>query len=563
MLEEIRVADFGVAREVSVQLGPGLTVFTGETGAGKSLVVDALAFAFGARRGREVIATGAERATVQVAWANGEQRLERSVSRTGRATARHNGAPASNDDLLALASRLVDVHGQSEQTAILRPSEQRDLLDTFAGLIPLRTAVGERARELRAVRRRAESLVTGQRERERQLDQLRFETEEIAAAGLQEREDEELRVEAARLGNADRLLEAAAAALLALADGSVGNISASAAEIAERDSGATEIRDAALLFESTADDLARAIRSYRDALDLDPERLTELSERLDTIARLKRKYGDTVADVLAYYDSACERLAALSGAEESVTELEARAAAIVAELEPMVLELSSRRREAAARLVAAVSNELEALGMGRAALAIGFACSDDSGGIGVAIPDFELVGADWKPGCERPDTHPRALSESGIDRVEFLASFNPGEAARPLAAVASGGETSRFLLALSAVLSASAEPRVIVFDEVDEGVGGRAGSLVGAALRKLAERHQVLCITHLPQVAAFGASHFNVTKQTDGTRTWSEVRAVTGVEREAEIAAMLGGETEATLTAARELLAAAASHRAK
>ena len=559
MLEEIRVADFGVAREVSVRLNPGLTVFTGETGAGKSLVVDALAFAFGARRGREIIATGAERATVQVSWANGEQRLERAVSRTGRATARLNGTPATNDELLSLAARLVDVHGQSEQTAILRPGEQRDLLDTFAGLVPLRTEIGERVRELRSLRKRAQSLVTGQRERERQLDQLRFETEEIAAAGLQEREDDELRAEAGRLANADRLLEAAAAALTALADGSVGNISAAAAEIAERDPSAIEIRDAALMFESTADDLARAIRGYRDAIEGDPERLTELSERLDLIARLKRKYGDTVTDVLAYYDSARERLEALSGAEESAAEIEARAAELEIELAPMVLELSTRRRSEAASLVGAVSKELESLGMGRAALAIGFACSDDAGGLQVAVPDFELVGADWHPGCELPDTHPRALSENGIDRVEFLASFNPGEAARPLAAVASGGETSRFLLALSAVLSASAEPRVIVFDEVDEGVGGRAGSLVGAALRKLAERHQVLCITHLPQVAAFGATHVRVTKQTDGNRTWSEVREVSGAEREAEIAAMLGGETQATLAAAKELLAAAKS----
>lgn len=556
-LEEIRVTDFGVAREVSLQLKPGLTVFTGETGAGKSLVVDALAFAFGARRGREVIATGAERATVHVSWGNGSEHLERTVSRTGRATARHNGSVATNDDLLALAAQHIDVHGQSEQTAILRTSEQRDLLDAFAGTLPLRGEVGELARELRAVRRRIQSLSTDQREREREITQLRFESGEILAAGLRPGEDDEVRGESHRLANADRLLEAATAALDALADGSIGNISAAAGEISERDASATEIRDIALLFESTADDLARAIRGYRDAIDLDPERLTELSERLDVIARLKRKYGDTVDDVLAYADRALARLEELGGANESIEELEARVIGIQEELRPLVADLSAKRREAAARLVAAVGDELEALGMERANLAVGFACNDDADGIEAAVPDFEVVTRDWTPGCERPESMPRALSEYGIDRVEFLASFNPGEAARPLAAVASGGETSRFLLALSAVLSASAEPRVIVFDEVDEGVGGRAGSLVGAALRRLSERHQVLCITHLPQVAAFGDTHFRVTKTSDETRTWSEVVEVDGDARASELAAMLGGETEATLTAAGELLEAA------
>ncbi len=561
MLERISVRDFAVAREVSIALGPGLTVFTGETGAGKSLVVDALAFAFGARRGREVIATGADRAAVTVTWDDGTHTVERTVARTGRASARLDGANATGEELAALGAELVDIHGQSEQTAILKPSEQLSVLDQYAALRTQRADVAGLVRELRATLRQRRSLAADQRERERLLDQLRFETEEIAAAGLQAGEDDHARAAAGRLANATRLQEAVALALEGLSSGTVGTITAAATDITSRDNSATALQQAALAFESGAEDLARALRLYEDGLEQDPARLAEMQERLDLIARLKRKYGDSIEDVLAYLAAAEARLAALAGAEMSVAGLTAKAEAIVAKLAPIASGLSAARREAAARLVHEVAQELATLGMTRSSLAIGFACQDDDEGVQAALPDFELVDAQWTPPYDRPDMHARAISESGFDRVEFQASFNAGESARALASVASGGETSRFLLALSAVLSASSAPRTIVFDEVDEGVGGRAGSLVGASLARLAERHQVLCITHLPQVAAFAKSHFIVTKQTDGERTWSEVQAVSGEERLAELAAMLGGVTPATLATAQELLSGVSAVR--
>jgi DNA repair protein RecN (Recombination protein N) len=230
---------------------------------------------------------------------------------------------------------------------------------------------------------------------------------------------------------------------------------------------------------------------------------------------------------------------------------------ILARLADHAVALSEARRKAAVRLTKELRRELEELGLNGAALAIGFSCDDDPAGIPASLPDYETTDSDESPESGT-EVHNRAFTESGIDRVEFLASFNPGESPRALSAVASGGETSRFLLALASVLSAAAEPRTVVFDEVDEGVGGRAGSAVGEALGRLAARHQVFCITHLPQVAAFGDRHFVVTKQTSEGGTWSTVELVDGEQRLDELAAMLGSVTEATRTTAHELLEAAA-----
>jgi DNA repair protein RecN (Recombination protein N) len=284
--------------------------------------------------------------------------------------------------------------------------------------------------------------------------------------------------------------------------------------------------------------------------------LAAVAERLDRIARLRRKYGDSVDDVIAYGNEAEQRLAALTSSEASLEALEARARQLLGQLAAAAEQLSLARRASAGDLVRAIAKELEHLGMGGATLSVGFACEDDPDGVPVGLPDYEVVITDREGGGDG-ERLPRAFTESGIDRVEFMASFNRGESARPLSAVASGGETSRFLLALTTVLGAAAEPRLVVFDEVDEGVGGRAGSLVGEALARLAARHQVLCVTHLPQVAAFGARHYAVTKQTDGARNWSDVQELTGPARLDELAAMLGTVSEATRATAAELLAAA------
>jgi len=533
-------------------------VFTGETGAGKSLVVDALAFVFGGRRGREVIATGAERAVVEatLAVAGVQVTVDRTVGLSGRTAARMSGETATIDQIREFGERAVDIHGQSDQLAILRPVVQLDVLDGFARLGHKRTQVAALARELREVRRRARALATDTRERERLVEQLRFEIGEIGAAALRSGEDEQLRLEHARLANAGRLFEDVEAALTALDASTVGEAVQAVSDLAGRDPSAGELADLAVLLDNTVADLARALRRYRDAIEDDPARLAETEERLDRIARLRRKYGETVNDILAYAEEAGTRLEGLIGTGQSLAELAAREAELIRQFTTAAHALSLARREAARTLVCAIAAELERLGMGGAGLAIGFACDDDPDGPLVELPDFEVVDAS-SSGPAEGDPVARAFSESGVDRVEFLASFNPGQAPRPLATVASGGETSRFLLALTTVLGGSAEPRLIVLDEVDEGVGGRAGALVGEALARLAQRHQVFCVTHLPQVAAFGRRHFVVRKQSDGSRTWSDIRAITGDERIDELASMLGGVTEANRAAARELLEAA------
>ena len=557
MLERLSVRDFAVARSVEIEPGAGLTVFTGETGAGKSLIVDALAFAFGARRGRDVVASGAERATVVAKLAGGSE-IERSIGSSGRSSARIDGQPVSLDQLQAAGAGAIDIHGQSEQLGILKPAVQVRVLDRYAGLSGDQEAVATLAAALRDVRRRLRALRTDAHGRERMLEQLTFETNEIREAALAPGEDDALRQEQSRLGGAGRILEDVAAAEAALESAPTGEIAAAVNDIAARDSEAAHLADLAAVLETSAGDLARALRRYRDTVEEDPERLAAVGARLDLIARLRRKYGETIPDILAYLDDAQARLAALSNTTESAEVLEAREHDLAGDLGQAAERLSHARRAAAGRLVAALAAELDQLGMGGAALFVGFGCDDDdAGGVRVSLPDYEVIGPGQKHSAAGEEAFSRAFSDSGVDRVEFLVSFNRGESPRPLGAVASGGETSRFLLALTAVLGSAAEPRTIVFDEVDEGVGGRAGALVGAALARLARRHRVLCITHLPQVAAFGGTHFVVEKHTDGARTWSEVRRLTPDERVDELAAMLGGVTDATRDAARELLATA------
>ena len=559
MIERLSVADFAVARELTLAPGPGLNVITGETGAGKSLVVDALDFLFGARRGRDAVAGDAERALVRAEVRADGQRLtvERTVRRSGRTAGRIDGEPAPVERLRELGARVLDIHGQSEQLTLLRPPVQLAALDAFAGLGERRARLAARVRDLRAARRELEAVSLDSRERERLLDQLRHEAAEIGDAALAPGEDDALRAEQRRLAAAGRLLEASAEALEALDAPPLGEAAAAVQEIGERDPSAAELAAQGALLEATAADLSRSLRAYREMLADDPARLAAVAERLDLIARLRRKYGESVAAILEHGEQARARLESLEAADASLDELRERAERLAGEAAADAVALSWDRREAAGRLIAAVAGELARLEMGGASLAAGFACEDAPDGLAAALPDYEVVTPDAPPLADGGEPCPRAFTESGLDRLELLASFNAGAPPRPLAGVASGGEASRFLLALAIVLGEAAAPRLVVLDEVDEGVGGRAGAVVGEALRRLAARHQVLCVTHLPQVAAFGERHFVVEKRDDGDRAVSGVREARGEERLEEIALMLGGPTPANRAAAAALLAGA------
>ncbi len=558
MIRRIAIRNFAVARELAIDLPGGFSVFTGETGAGKSIIVDALAFAFGGRGGRELVASGAERAEVRVSL-NVDGRtveVERSVGLAGRSAVRIDGAASTVDEARALGGDHLDIHGQSGQLALLRPAHQLRILDEYAGLGAQRVEMAAVARELRAVRRRLESLTTDAQQRVREVDRLTFEIAEIRGAALSTGEDDSLRTEQRRLANADSLRALAAEAIQALEESGLERAAAALQAIGDRDEGAGEVGDVGILLQSTAEEATRGARAYLDSLESDPERLAETTERLDLIARLKRKYGETIGDVLAYADEAESQLEALSGAEASEGELRAMELELVGRGSKVAAELSMHRRRAAAKLVAATERELQLLGMAGAALAIGFECRDDADGLSAPLPDYEKVDASSSDGLGMGENLPRAFTEAGVDRVEFLVSFNVGMSPKPLGDVASGGETSRFLLALTAVFGTAAEPRTIVLDEVDEGVGGRAGGLVGDALGRLAERHQVFCITHLPQVAAHAETHFVVRKHSDGRETWSAVEQVEADSRIAELADMLGGDNEQNRAAAMALVAA-------
>ena len=560
MLEQLTIADFAVARSVVIEPGSGLNVFTGETGAGKSLVVDALTFLFGGRRGREVIATGAERATVTATLSVDSRKVtvERTVGLSGRSASRIDGVPAAIEDVRQQFADLVEIHGQSEQLAVLRPSVQLAMLDAYAGLATQRESVGAIVRELRETRRQVDTLSRDTRERERLIGQLEYEVQEIDSAAPVAGEDAALRDEQRRLSSSTRLLESTAEAMAALEAAPIGEVTRAISDIVARDATASELLESATSIESSAGDLGRMLRQYAETVEEDPQRLAAVEERLDQLARLTRKYGETVDDVIAYGRDAAARLAALTGAGQSIEALQAREQDLLATLALEASALSSGRRAQAGNMVRAIAGELEHLGMGGASLSVGFACDEDRSGPRLRLPEYEVIITERDP-ASTYDELGCAFTESGIDRVEFMASFNPGESPRPLASVASGGETSRFLLALTRVIGAAGPSRLVVLDEVDEGVGGRAGALVGDALSRLAADRQVLCITHLPQVAAYGSCHFVVTKQSDAGRTWSEVETVDGDARRDEIAAMLGGVTQANQVAADELLATAQS----
>ncbi len=559
MIERLAVSGFAVARDVALAPGPGLNVITGETGAGKSILVDALDFLFGGKHGRGVVAEGASAARVCATVRAGDERftVERVLRLSGRAAGRIDGEAASIERLRELGARVIDIHGQSEQLTLLRPAVQLAVLDAFGGLEGKRGELAAHVRELRALRREIEAVSLDSRERERLLDQLRFEVDEIAGAGLIPGEDEALRREQRRLASVERLLDASATALEALDAPALAEAVDALAEIGDHDPDAAALASQGVTLEQAAADLGRTLRAYRDTLEDDPARRDAIDARLDQIARLRRKYGDTVEVILQYGTSARERLQAIEAAGSSLEALRERADALAVAAATEAASLSRARREAAARLIVEVSAELARLEMPDAALAAGFACEDAPDGLAVTLPDYEIVAPGADPaGAGEPGA--RAFTESGVDQLELLASFNPGVQPRPLRSVASGGETSRFLLALTTVLGGAAEPRLVVLDEVDEGVGGRAGSVVGAALRRLAERHQTLCVTHLPQVAAYGRRHFVVTKASEESGSWSDIEEVEGDARLRELALMLGGDTPANRAAAADLLQAAA-----
>ena len=573
MLIELSIRDFAIIDELRVSFEPGMNVLTGETGAGKSIVVDALGAVLGERIGADVVRTGAKAAHIEAIFDVGELAdrpslkafaeefgleldegtliLAREIAANGRSTARINGRATTAGALARAGALLVDIHGQSDHLSLLRQSEHLDVLDRFAGCFEARQRIGELVRELRGVRSTIDRLVSGERERERRIDLLTFQVNEISEAELTPGEDDALQAERDVLINAERLAAEAATAYALLAGGDLDDpdqvsaidalhrASAQLDDIAAVDpsmqSTADRLRELTFLLE----DAVAETRDYRDRIEANPMRLEAVEERLDLLKRLMRKYGATIDEVIAYGDEAARELDQLTGGEMDVSALRHRETTLLAEIGELGNALSERRQRAAAELERGVEAAIAELNMGRAkfAVAVGQRPAEN----GAQVGDGRAV----------------AFDETGIDRVEFLLASNAGEALKPLARVASGGEMARLMLALKSILAVADETATLVFDEVDVGVGGRSGQVVGEKLWGLTRGHQVIVITHLPQIAAFAEWHLRIAKTERAGRVVSSVDQVEGDDRIDEIAAMLDGVpvTNAARENARQMIA--------
>lgn len=561
MFEEIRISQLGVIETSTLELGPGLTVITGETGAGKTMVVTALGLLLGARADSGAVRTGARTARVEgvvdvsgletfadaVDAAGGEVEdgrvvLARNLSAEGRSRAFVGGASVPVSRLAETTEVLVAVHGQSDQHRLLQQRAQRESLDRFGGdeLARLLEAYAELFHRLRRTERELDDVVSTARERAREADVLRFGIGEVEAVGPTSGEDVELAAEESRLGFADTLRTAAESAREALSgDDPTAHDALSATASArgfldgvrEHDAEAGELGDRLAEITYLLSDVAADVASYAARLETDPQRLAAVSERRAALSALTRKYGDTVDEVLAWAESSTARLLELDSTDDRIEALRAEQAQLQEALTEAGERLSAARQEAAVRLSAQVTEELGLLAM-----------PDASFGVALTRTGF---------------------TASGIDDVEFQLAANVGSAPRPLHKGASGGELSRLMLALEVALAGTSPVPTFVFDEVDAGVGGAAAVEVGRRLAQLARTAQVLVVTHLPQVAAYADRHVLVEKSDDGSVTSSGLSVLDDEARERELSRMLAGlaDSDTALAHARELLQVAQEAR--
>jgi DNA repair protein RecN (Recombination protein N) len=443
-----------------------------------------------------------------------------------------------------IGQHLIDIHGQTEHLSLLRVREHIDFLDRYGGLWQLREEVASKVRTLRELRSELAELLRDERELARKADLLQYQVAEIEAAKLRIGEEEELNEELRRLANAEQLIELADEAYRSLHEGEdgrpsaidlLGEVAQSLKSLEKIDPMLEEKRRAAEEISYQLEDLARSLRAYRDNIEYNPRRMREVEERLGLIYSLKRKYGDTVEEIIAFGEAAKRELEGIVHSEERVEELKAREEELLHEAGALAAELSARRREASEKLASTIEEELSDLNMAGTRFGVEISQKEEEKGVWVGDKRY-------------------AFDERGIDHVEFLIAPNIGEPLKPLAKVASGGETSRIMLAMKTVLSLADRTSTLIFDEIDAGIGGRAGGVVGNKLWRLTPEHQVICVTHLPQLASYGDAHYKVSKRVIRGRTIASAQMLSEEERVGELAQMLGTETETTLQSAREML---------
>ncbi|MFZ1043867.1 MAG: DNA repair protein RecN [Anaerolineales bacterium] len=565
MLTELHIQNFAIIDKLDLKLGHGLIILTGETGAGKSIILDAVEMLVGGRADASVIRTDSDAALVEGVFQlkvpekeavdeilKREELLDdpnyltmaREVRREGRSIARVNGRTASVSLLKELGAALIDIHGQSEHLSLLDPRAHLGLLDRYADVAKPLSDYRQTYHKLMNVRRELNEIRQAQADADRRVEMLTFQAEEIEAAKLKLGEDEELKKERDRLANAESLAQYAQQALEILDEGSqestaasdlVGQAAQALAGLAKIDKAQEELADQAAALEDTLAEIVRSLRDYLDEIEFNPKRLDEVEERLNLIHNLVRKYGGSIPAAIARGADARKQLENISNASERIAALEAEENQLLQTCSTQAQTLSEKRKSAAGKLSKAIEVELDDLKMAAARFGVEFQTRSDPNGI--PLPDGTRI----------------VFDQNGFDRVEFLVAPNPGEGLKSLVKIASGGETSRLMLALKNILASADQIPSLIFDEIDQGIGGRVGLVVGFKLWHLGRNHQVFCVTHLPQLAVFGDEHYQVQKLIQGNRTLTRVERLTGEPQLLELSQMLGEVGEGTLRSAHEL----------
>jgi len=551
MLESLHIQNYALIDDIELEFGPGFNVLTGETGAGKSIIVGALNLVLGARASAEGVRDGADRARVDavfrigapardlaaalqesdIALDDGVLILSRVVTPDGRSRAYAGGVPVPLAVLAAIGDELVDLHGQHEHQSLLKPARQLDLLDGFAGAQQAAGAVAAAVSALRDVERDLAALEVDDRERARRVEFLQHEVREIETAGLHPGEEEESRERRDLLTNAERIFELSSRAYATLHERDEGAVvdaldaaSGDVEELARINNRFTSLAERLAEAREKIEDVAAELREFTTEIEFDPQELEDINARLTLISALKRKYGESIAAVLAYGERAREEVAAFEQRDERLAQLKRQRGALFEEGRRLAGELSEQRKKAARALDKQIAAALAELGM---------------------------KGGRFETRFERGE-----LCATGIDRVEFLLAANPGEPLKPLRHVASGGEISRVMLALKSVFAKADTIPTLIFDEIDAGVGGAVANKVAAKLAELAGSHQTICISHLPQIAAAAQTHFHVAKETQKKRTVTSVARIADEDRVRELARLLDGSVSAvSIEHARSLLA--------
>jgi DNA repair protein RecN (Recombination protein N) len=624
MLLELTIKDFAIIDNLRLRLNRAFNVFTGETGAGKSIIIDAVNALLGSKIGAEFVRAGSERASVEGVFSieplppisqewqptvfeastNGEMSspstlleafdavdnhaaqqnqiaaqsadarvalasllheygitpedgqliLSRDIFRSGRTVARINGRALSQQILQQVASWLVDIHGQSEHLSLLRPEQHINFLDRYADLLPVREQLTGKVTEWRIARKTLQSLLQNEREQIRRAEFLRFELDEIKKANLHVGEIEELEAERKVLNNAERLRELCTLVYGTISGGDFGSDDFKPAldqlrtaqrhmnELARLDKSLEEYADNLAEAIYQLEDVAANVSSYEADIEDDPHRLADIEERLDLITKLRRKYGSTIAAILEHAAQAQAELDTIIHRDETIAKLQQQDGKLRREIGTLAQQLSTRRAEASQHLATAMEEQLNDLNMKRARFQVEM----------IQVPDENGVPASLNGEPEQC----YACDITGIDRIQFLIAPNPGEPFKPLTKIASGGETSRLMLALKTILASADATPTLIFDEIDAGISGRSGQIVGEKLWQLTGNHQVICVTHLPQIAAFADTHYNVNKQIFDNRTVTIVNELRPEQRVRELAHIMGGNvTEFSLKSAEEMLA--------